>query len=122
MKYLLKGLGVSIALLLAVAVPALAANSHTVNGVYHGLGDGTNSNYYVHPFTEKANSAWKGTALKNASGTVIAQDYGYVSHVHISWDTSPTPECKYKSHHYAQNTAGTAWELNPHDHNHHSPC
>lgn len=103
---------------LAFTGGASAGNTHTVSGVYHGLGDGANNDYYVHNFTEYGNTNWKGTALKDFNGTVIAQDYGNLTHVHNSWDTSPNSECGYSSHNYAYNGP----VLNPHDHLHHLWC
>ena len=97
---------------------ASAGNTHTISGVYHGLGDGANNDYYLHNFTEYGNTNWKGTALKDFNGTVIAQDYGNLVHVHNSWDTSPNSECGYRSHNYAFDGP----VLNPHDHLHHLAC
>ena len=99
---------------------ALANNVHTVGEWYHGLGDGSNSNNYVHPFNENtAGHVHCNTIELFSSGT---KKLGTLScsttHHHADWDTSPNNECSYWSRHEATGTH----PLNLHSHVHDSYC
>ena len=112
---------------------AYASHAHTINHMYHGMGDTQGSgtdNDYVHPFidvTDNHNVIQMHFDLyKWAGGQVwlYGFDSGFTGfqHVHVSWDTTPTNECKF----YGRFESGQSQDgnhfLNWHRHNHHSYC
>jgi hypothetical protein len=99
-----------------LAAVAWAANTHTVGDWYHGMGDGANDNYFVHPFAESSSSAFKDAYVElNNSGTVWqsktcpADDF---QHCHFDRDTSPVRECTFHVH----IRGGSNLALHRHDH------
>jgi|GEM_PF-4795342 len=110
--------GILFAALLFAGV-GLAINVHTVGEWYHGLGDGSNNNDYVHPFNDNTNNHTHCSTVEIFRYSTRL--YGIVSctsHVHFNWDTSPYVESVYKSRHEATGTH----PLNRHMHCHHSGC
>jgi hypothetical protein len=108
---------------------ALAANTHTVNEWYHGIGDGNNANYYIHPFNDSTYShqhtgneviAWNDT-----TGARYGPQSCYCYHSHIDIDTNPWEECRFSSSHSVEGTSGSHslnTGLNYHKHYHHDYC
>ncbi len=99
-----------------LAQPALAGHTHTINGVYHGLGDGDNSNSYVHPFVDAPTGDYKGVTLYRYD-TLLGSNECNCTHAHLSWDTNPNPECQYNVILASSNPF-----LNWHRHFHHNSC
>lgn len=101
---------------------AVAAHTHTIGHIYHGLGDGGNNNYYVHPFSDVTDNH----AVNNLyyqlwrEGTYMSSGICDCGHVHTNWDTSPYAECRYRSNHSADGSGNHF--LNFHRHNHHNWC
>jgi len=116
--------------LLVVSVGAGTAyglNTHTTGHINHGLGDGTNNNYYVHPYsvvTDGHNvTNLKYTLRHSTGGGGSVQDRAQTCtcvHVHTNWDTTPNPECLYYSGHSAGGTGSHF--LNFHYHYHDGFC
>ena len=110
----------TIAVAAALTAVAWAVNSHTVGEWYHGMGDGQNDNYYVHPFAESSHShAHTAYVELNNSGTVWQSkscDAVGFQHCHFDRDTSPVRECTFHVH-----IRGGS-DLALHRHNHHNFC
>lgn len=98
---------------------ALANNVHTVGEWYHGLGDGANNNYYVHPFNENTlgHAHCNTLELYSGAGKVYGTLACNTTHHHTDWDTGLALECGYFSRHEA-----AVHVLNLHTHRHHDPC
>jgi hypothetical protein len=111
---------VTAALLGAVAAQVvLARNTHSVNNVYHGLGDGADADYHVHAFNDRPHRQ-----IRRANTVTIGhKGRGYflrvrskARHLHIDWDTGSRRECQYYSHHWVKG------KLNGNAHTHHYDC
>jgi hypothetical protein len=126
-RRILVGLISGVILFVAIGVGVAVANhTHTIGHIYHGLGDGSNNNYYVHPFSDvtdnhAVNNLFYGLG-KCVSGTCtfLVQGSCDCGHVHRNWDTGTLKEC----HYYSSNAAsGTGVHfLNIHVHHHHDWC
>jgi hypothetical protein len=110
-----------VVLLLATIVVGLFAgiaygfHVHTVGEWDHGLGDGANNNYYVHPYNDNLNGhTHSNTVWVGKDANVLATDGCSCSHSHISWDTSPYSETQYWSYNVSDGTHA----LNGHYHAH----
>jgi hypothetical protein len=114
----LSALLVVCAAVMLMSVPALAGHTHTVNGVYHGLGDGNNDNYYVHAFVDYPNGAYKGAGVVDSTtGNLIDINECYCSHAHTFTDLSPYRECYFDAL-VASQSPSLGW----HYHWHHNYC
>lgn len=114
---LLRGVVAGVVAALTFATAALATNTHTVLGVYHGLGDGANNNYYVHNFVDDGTTTYKYTSVSSHyDDNFYGNDYGYVPHVHNSVDPTPYNECNFYANTYAEG------KIDGHNHNHHYWC
>lgn len=110
--------GFVVGLVIGWPAMALANNTHTTGEWYHGLGDGGNDNYYVHPFNESV----LGHVHSNKIGygvTIIgdnpkASKILSVVHNHYDVGTGDLPECAFYSDHLA--SVGRS----EHKHRHHS--
>lgn len=104
-------------LMLFLAGVAVASNTHTVGEWYHGLGDGTDNDSYVHPFNHSnhghAHSNW--IEIRHLYSGALASKSCVCSHLHYNWDTGISRECLYSSQHRAN-------DLNQHLHRHHYYC
>lgn len=119
MMHLGKIVAIAAVTVVAAAGTAIAGNTHTVNSVYHGLGDGANSNFYVHPFTDTSASTRKLTYLgSDPCYYTCTYVSGSATHQHISWDTNPYSECRY----YSDHSSDSPYYLNRHRHYHHYNC
>lgn len=102
------------------AAVAWAVNTHTVADWYHGMGDGANNNYFVHPFAESSSSTAKDAYVElNNSGTIWQSKTcaaASFQHCHFDRDTSPVAECTFHVH----IRGGSNLAL--HRHNHHNFC
>lgn len=98
---------------------AVATNTHTTIGgwYYHGLGDGSDNDAYVHPFSVYPQTnymiadVWRGSELRveaDGTGTHIHQDKSIPSGEY---------ECQFTSGNAVAVTGGDY-----HLHNHHSYC
>lgn len=97
--------------LIAGSVPALANNTHTINGVYHGCGDcNTGTGFYLHPFTDKNTNTFKKVWLYRRGAFQESMECDTCSHVHVNWDTGGNLECEYSSDHEV------SFHLNKHKH------
>lgn len=110
--------------------------THTINEWYHGLGDGGNDNYYVHPFNESTAShahptnyvrLWKecDSGVWCSPGGVAQINSCDCQHSHLSYDTNPYRECKFWStHSVGSRSSGHSGNapLNQHYHPHHNEC
>ncbi len=96
------------------APSALAGNTHTTVSHYHGLGDGTDNDYYVHPFIDGPSTERKVLDLMRGSTSMQ-----FIScncfHLHLNWDTAPYAECLYRVY-------INFYYTNQHYHNHHYYC
>lgn len=117
-----------VALLLGIGTGvAWANNTHTVGHIYHGVGDGTNDNYYIHNFDDVTDGhtirqmnvdVWHAGIRDSHANCFTCQ------HLHISWDTSPRRECKYYGQFatLGRDSQDSNHNLNPHFHYHHNYC
>lgn len=101
---------------------ALAQNTHTVGEWYHGLGDGTDNDKYLHPFNHNTNghahSNFLSLARKRLDGSFanLFRQTCTCKHNHRNWDTNPYNECLFVSNHESQSNH----PLNLHVHYHHN--
>jgi hypothetical protein len=110
-------LGVGLAVVLPGAVSVQAQHVHTVNGVYHGLGD-YDDDYHVHAFNQR-----QGHGRRVGTVSLGYKGRGYFirvrskrQHLHIDWDTSNRRECIFFSFHWVKQ------KLNGNAHAHHNDC
>lgn len=106
------------ALGVVAAAPAFADHIHTVSGWDHGLGDGNNNNYIVHPFLNRVDRK-RGPArfvlLRVQGSGIFVQKQCRQVHCHRDWDTTGWNEaCA-----YAVVEAYSPYPLNQHAHEHH---
>lgn len=78
----------------AVVSAAIANHVHTVGRWDHGLGEGANSNGYVHPYMDEihntAHSGCVGLSIFTSNSELAqAHTCATASHIHQSWDVSP---------------------------------
>jgi hypothetical protein len=119
MMVMLSAVVVGVALFAGVA---LANNTHTVGAWYHGLGDGKDNDYYVHPFNDQVNGVKRNSVvgLVHKIGNTHYVDHRkqvYSSHNHFNWETSYR-ECRYYSFHESNSNNF----MNFHKHYHHNWC
>ncbi len=100
---------------------AAYVNTHTVGNWYHGLGDGTDNDSYVHPFMDNtANSAISNAFFLQRDNNSLYGNSCVCSHNHVNWDTSPYNECRYSTV-VSGNGSGSNF-LNGHEHFHKYYC
>lgn len=113
----------SIGFVVGVPAVALASNSHTVGEWYHGLGDGSDNDNYLHPFNHNNNGHSHSNKLglqhnTNCCGVLDFSQTMTASHHHRDWDATGVGECRYTSIHESQ----SYHSLNYHKHKHHNFC
>lgn len=117
----LRPLVLAVVTVLAIVTPVYANNTHVVNRVGHGLGDGQDSDYYVHAYTDTGYGYSRKSTTLYSDPCYYTCDFVSSSsarHVHISWDTNPYGECLHASNH----ANGSPTDLNLHNHYHHYYC
>jgi hypothetical protein len=98
-------------------------NTHTAFGIYHGVGDGTNFNGYVHDFLDVQNGenhylSFTRFQDNNALGQRLCPSaQGYVCQ-HLHDDIYPSISECHENGSFRDDTIG----LNPHRHYHHYYC
>lgn len=99
---------------------ANALHFHTIFDEWeHGLGEGGNNNYYVHPTnTNIKDHVHRNYVAIYKVSNLLADKTCECKHNHYNWDTTPNLECKYNSRHEAWGNHG----FNRHRHNHHNYC
>lgn len=104
---------------------ALANNTHTVEEWYHGLGDGKDSDFYVHPFNHSNSGHYHSSDVvvfrRQGSQTILvdAKSCGQKRHCHVKGlDTSPISECRF----YSSHQSNSNHPLTNNRHYHHNWC
>lgn len=102
---------------------ALANNTHTTGNWWHGLGDGKDGDYYIHPFNDARNNGnyttYVGWTGYHRGGDSKTRRCYRCEHNHLSKNTS-YHECSYYSYHEWYNHNVNQWYA--HDHYHHNWC
>ncbi|HEX2051113.1 MAG TPA: hypothetical protein VHJ34_10860 [Actinomycetota bacterium] len=107
----------------AVVGVAMAANTHVIGHIGHGLGDGKDADNYLHPFTDVSDnhSVQELHAHLDFGGIGNMQwsDTCNCQHVHRNWDATGFPDRCFFSGHSSNPDGSGDHALNLHHHYHH---
>lgn len=110
-------------LMLVPPTVAFASNVHQVTVWEHGLGDGWDYDYILHPYMHEVNGVKRPASAKlkrsNGAGndpTTVWSASATTNHLHRTWDTNPKMECIYWAR---LSSSSVTYPLNWHNHYHH---